>query len=336
MADSAWLAPSPQQLYDELDRFHRPAGRDSAWGEWHYFNIVSGAGEWWYITYLVGGDVLGGPGRWGGQLLVTRRRADGGYDRFLSVVPDEFVTFDTTRADLTIGESTVSQRSGLYFLDGTAEGEAGTLRFRLTVRPERHRYFPPVELRSDTFLSGYVVPGLRASASGELCIQAECVTVEGADAYHDHNWGVWQGVTWEWGMGRGTSLDLLYGGVVRQGTDDPVANPYFLAVVDSLGMRQILRFGEPAYEGAVPVPGQAGVVAPARFRIDARREEDRLALTVEVLSVQATRSTVAGFDRSFLQMRGRFRLDGRLAGRTVADSGLGFFETWVTTPPSAP
>ena len=31
----------------------------------------------------------------------------------------------------------------------------------------------------------------------------------------------------------------------------------------------------------------------------------------------------------FLQMRGRFTLTGALAGRTVSDSGSGFFETYV-------
>jgi len=335
-ADSAWIAPSAQQLYDQLDRFHRPAGRDSTWGEWHYFNVVSGPEEWWYISYLVGGDIRGGPGRWGGQLLVTRRRADGGYDRFVSTVPDEVVVFDTTRADLTLGESTVSQRSGFYFLDGIADGEAGTLRFRLTVRPERHRYFPPVELRNDAFLSGYVVPAIRASATGELCVDGDCLTVTNADAYHDHNWGVWQGVTWEWGMGRGTSLDLLYGGVLRQGADDPAANPYFLAVVDSLGMRQVLRFDDVVYEGAAPVAGEPGILAPARFTLTARREGDQVTLAVDVLSAQATRTTVAALDRSFLQLRGRFRLAGRLAGQVVADSGLGFFETWVATSTATP
>ena len=58
-ADSAYLAPSRQQLYDELDRFHIPPIADSTWGEWHYFNIVPSQNEWWYITYLVAGEILG-------------------------------------------------------------------------------------------------------------------------------------------------------------------------------------------------------------------------------------------------------------------------------------
>jgi hypothetical protein len=137
-------------------------------------------------------------------------------------------------------------------------------------------------------------------------------------------------------MGRGASFDLLYGGVLRQGTDDPAANPYFLAVVDSLGMRQILRFDGVTYEATVPVAGEPGILAPSRFSLAASREGDQVTLAVEVLSVQASRTAVAGLDRSFLQMRGRFRLAGRLSGAAVADSGLGFFETWVATPTATP
>ena len=71
-ADSAYVAPTPQQLYDELDRFHLPRQPDSTWGEWHYFNITPSPREWWYVTYLVGGALP--EGRWGGRMLVTHRR----------------------------------------------------------------------------------------------------------------------------------------------------------------------------------------------------------------------------------------------------------------------
>ena len=77
--DSAWVAPSADRLYDEIDRFHIPPRPDSTWGEWHYFNLVTGPEEWWYVTFLVGGEVsLAERGRgWGGRMLVTHRRPDG-------------------------------------------------------------------------------------------------------------------------------------------------------------------------------------------------------------------------------------------------------------------
>src|SRR6185436_5456980 len=41
-ADSAYVVPTADQLYDELDRFHLPLSTDSTWGEWQYFNLVTG------------------------------------------------------------------------------------------------------------------------------------------------------------------------------------------------------------------------------------------------------------------------------------------------------
>jgi len=328
-ADSAWIAPTAQQLYDELDHFHLPPRPDSSWGEWHYFNLLVAPDEWWYVTYLVNGEVP--MGRWGGQLLVTRRRPDGRYERFSTRAPSTEVRLDTLRADLVLGENTVVQRDGIYRLRGRATGPDGAVSVDLKVRPDPARYFPPVEVRRDEFLSGYVVPGLRADASGRVCVADRCRELDGVPAYHDHNWGVWRDVTWEWGMGRGGSLDLLYGGV--RAPDDSVraGNPFLLAVADSLGVLQVLRFAAIAYEGRLRASG-APVDAPARFTLVAGRDADTVRVAVEVVSAQATPQDRSGLERVFLQLRGHFRLDGRVAGRDLADEGDGFFETYLDAP----
>ncbi|MFZ5624563.1 MAG: hypothetical protein ACOY71_09055 [Gemmatimonadota bacterium] len=312
-ADSAWVTPTRQQLYDELDRFHRPSRDDSTWGEWHYFNVVAGPEEWWHITWLIGG-AMGNDG-WGGQLLVTHRRPDGRHERFAARVPAARVTFDTASADVTLGASTVRQRDGRYALHGKLPG----LEFEVEVMPAPNRFFPPVELASDEFVSGYVVPGLRATATGRFCLAGRCRDVIDAPAYHDHNWGVWRNVTWDWGMGRGTAFDLLYGGVARtdaSGAHD--ARPLFLGLADSLGVRQVLRFERITYQ----------VPSTRSFAFTATRDRDTVRVRVDVLSTHTTGTGSGGFRRSFRQMRGRFRLEGRLSGRMVADSGWGFFETW--------
>jgi hypothetical protein len=340
-ADSAYVLPTSQQLYDELDRFHIPRRPDSTWGEWHYFNLVTGPDEWWYVSYLVGGEVeapsarpstldprRGGDRRWGGRLLVTHRRPDGRYDRYTADAPADRVVLDTTRADLTIGQSSVRQRNGVYTLRGRADGPAGTVTLDLAVRPLANRYFPPVELREEALLSGYVVPGLAATAAGRICAGGRCRTVESAPAYHDHNWGVWREVTWEWGAARGERLSLLYGGVYQSGA---VTSPFFLTLVDSLGVRQVLRFGRIEYDGARTAAGASGVSAPERFTLIGAREADTVRLTVEVEHALATDMGAATFRRAFLQMRGRFALNGRVGGEALADAGDGFFETYVTT-----
>jgi hypothetical protein len=327
-ADSSYVAPTRQQFYDELDHFHRPTKPDSFWGEWHYFNLVASPDEWWYMTYLVGGEVPSG------QVLVTHRRPDGVYDQYVSQATSDRVAFDTTRADVTIGNSFVRQRSGAYHLRGLAHGRAGSVRLDLNVTPTPNRYFPPVEFQDEEFVSGYVVPGLVAKGSGRICVGHRCHRFTDVPAYHDHNWGVWRDVTWEWGAARGSRLSLLYGGVYGPGRRQAVgtssiSSPFFLTMLDSLGVKQVLRFGGIGYSGSRRASGAVGATAPERFSIVANREADTLRLEVRVVDALATRMDSGGFRRVFLQMRGRFALSGRVLGQVVSDSGTGFFETYV-------
>ena len=325
-ADLAFVSPSPGQLYDEVDHFHRPPVADSTWGEWHYFNVVTGPDEWWYISFLLGGQVGGAPEHWGGQLLVTQHRRGGTVRRFTADVPAEQVTFDTATADLVLGDHSVRQHEGVYRVRGQAAGAS----FDFSLVPEPHLYFPSVELAEGELPSGYTVPALRASATGRFCSDGACRTVTNADAYHDHNWGVWRGTTWEWGMGRGTASSLLYGGVLREERDTTVrAARFFLALFDSLGILQVYRFDEIRRAGTLPARGAADVTAPASLDVTASRGRDTLRLQIRIIDAQASRSGAGSFGRWFLQMRGEFRLEGTAGGRVVRDEGRGFFETWL-------
>jgi hypothetical protein len=338
-ADSAYITPDAEQLYHELDRFHLPARPDSTWAEWHYFNLVISPSEWWYVTFLIGGEITkqngaARPDRWGGQMLITHRRRDGRHERFTHQYTSAAVTFDTTRADLRIGESTVRQRDGMYQLRVRAgDGSAG-VQLDVDLRPAPNRYFPPVELRDDEFVSGYVVPGLVAAASGRVCWEQSCRRFHDVPAYHDHNWGVWQDVTWEWGAARGRRLALLYGGVFgpERGSSTeatPVRSPFFLAAVDSLGVKQVLRFSRIEYYGRRSAGGGAGFSSPEHFDLLATRDRDSLRLRVRVEDALATEMKTGAFRRGFLQMRGQFTVNGTVLGETVADTGTGFFETYV-------
>ena len=316
-ADSAYIAPTAQQLYDELDRFHRPRRPDSTWAEWHYFNVVTAPDEWWYITYLIGGEVP--TGRWRGGLLITHRRADGRYERFMADVPSTDVAFDTSRADLAIGDSFVRQRDGTYTLQARARGDAGPVPARSRRSAGRRiRYFPPVEVDDGDFQSGYVVPALAASASGTICVAGRCTRVTGASAYHDHNWGVWRDVTWEWGAARGTRLSLLYGGVYGP---EQANSPFILSLVDSLGVRQVLRFSRVHYRGGRPAAGARGVSAPERFSL--HRLSRRRYGTTRRYGGRCPRHVAAAWGRRsyFLQMRGRFTITGRVAATAACGRG---------------
>ncbi|HEX6068378.1 MAG TPA: hypothetical protein VFZ18_01100, partial [Longimicrobiaceae bacterium] len=191
-ADLRWAEPSPDALYDGIDAFHLPYGAatgDSTWAEWHYFNLLLDAERWIYLTYLVGGRV-GTPGEWGGQLILTVRSRDGAHRTLRRDVPDDAVRFDTVGADVSLGPAgTVRQEDGRYRLRAAVEGAE----IDLTVTPSPNRIFPPTELGSGALVSGYVVPALAATAEGRVCLPSggarACEEVDGARAYHDHNWG---------------------------------------------------------------------------------------------------------------------------------------------------
>jgi hypothetical protein len=178
------------------------------------------------------------------------------------------------------------------------------------------------------------VPGLVAASSGRICVNSRCSRFRDVPAYHDHNWGVWRDLTWEWGAARGSRIALLYGGVYgpERGSaaeNSAVRSPFFLAVVDTLGVKQVLRFSSIQYTGRQRTAGADRFIAPERFELVATRDSDSLRMRVLVDNALATEMKTRGFRRGFLQMRGHFTVEGRLLGESVADSGTGFFETYV-------
>lgn len=323
-ADSAFTTPSRTQLYDELDRFHFNPTGDSTWAEWQYYNVEVGPAEWWYLTLLVGGRVP--DGRWGGEVLLTHRTPDGAYRQFKALALPDRIAIDTARADLRVGPGAVVQQNGAYHL--TIDGVEG-VSADLVITPVTNRFFPPVILRDDALLSGYVVPALTATASGRICVARTCRAISDVPAYHDHNWGVWRGVSWDWGSARGREFNILYGGVHAPDSAANTKASAFVALVDSLGVRQILRADGIRYSGARPVPGSPGVVAPARFEFDAVRDADSIVVKAIIDDVHATGRPGVGGIVYFLQIRGRFTVTGNVSGVAVADSGTGFFETFV-------
>ncbi|HKN66571.1 MAG TPA: ABC transporter permease [Gemmatimonadaceae bacterium] len=344
--DRRWRDPTSAELRDDIDHFHLPpasARGDTTWGEWHYFNVVSSDHKRWaYVSLIVGGLVPDGP--WGGQVLITLHEQGGTSRRFVASVPASTVRFSTTRADLTIGESSVHVLpDGRYAVHARAREETGgaTAEVSLTVSPTPGAYFPGAALSSGEVVSGYVVPALRADADGSICIRpsgasSSCEQLRAVQAYHDHNWGVWRGVSWEWGAARAGQFAILYG---RVEPPDSVAasQPLFVYVVDSLGFLRVFRPRAVTYEDGATVKG---VRVPRSAELfDARGDDTlRVSLSIEDATVTDTRRPL--IERGdymnarriarpfFIQMKGMARLEGRIAGRVVHAQGYGFFETY--------
>jgi hypothetical protein len=316
-----WASPTPDELYREIDRFHLPTGAevDSTWAEWHYFNLVLSPDRWIYLTLMVAGEV-GFPGRWGGRVLLTVRGSDGTHATFTHDVDGDVVRFDTASPDLRIGGTgTVRLEAGVYRVWAKVEGRS----IDVSLTPHPRRYFPPADLGGVALISGYVVPALSGTASGIVCLP-RCETITTVPAYHDHNWGVWRDVSWDWGAASGPRSSLLYG-VVR-GAEAGTAAPrgLFAYLSDDRGVRGLFRPTRIQTERWRRIPvGGTSLEIPERFHFEDTRRGFRV--EVEVQSAQATdleRSPA----RYFVQMRGMATV--HLAGEPT-EKLSGFFETYV-------
>lgn len=323
-ADRAWASPDLTTLLHEIDAFHLPYGSavgDSSWAEWHYFNIVLDEERWLYLTYLVGGRV-GTPGEWGGRLMLTVRDP-AGHRNLVRDIAEDGIRFDTLSADVTLDAgATVRIVDGTYRL----RAEVAGAEVDLTVRPMPDRFFPPAGLGGPETVSGYVVPALAAVASGTVCLPGaaggrRCEELVDARAYHDHNWGVWQDVAWDWGAASDDEVSLLYGAVRGPGVPE---QGLFAYLVDSRGVRGLFRPSGVERMGGREIGVAGGIVrVPTTLRFtDPRRG---LEVTIELSDHQVT-DMDRRVDRYFVQAAGvaTVREAGEEPGRL-----RGFFEVYV-------
>ena len=353
--DRRWVSPAPAELRDEIDHFHLPpdsAANRSSWAEWHYFNVVSADRKHWaFISFIVAGDVTSD--KWGGSVAVTLRDENGESRKFASYVPGQAVKFSTTKADLAIGTSSVKvQSDGSYAVHADVNALRGgaAMKIDLVVSPAPRAYFPGASLSSGNFVSGYTVPGLRADATGSICVSGNCEKYDAVQSYHDHNWGVWRGVTWDWGAARAGSYTILYGRVLgpdQQGKQ----NPLFVYVVDSLGFRAVMRPADITYaDGREIVVDGKKIHVPSKAMFADVRGADTLHVELDIEDAIGTDNRRSAGDGSpfstpkpergdpsrdvnepkpyFIQMKGTARISGRLGGATLSGSGTGFFETY--------
>ena len=333
--DRRWAQPTIVELRHDIDHFHLPndstANRDT-WAEWHYFNVLSpDRKRWAFISFIVGGDVTSD--KWGGSITITLREEGKESRRFESLIPRQRVQFSTSLADVRLGESSVSiLPNGDYRVVAAARGTAGKLDLDLVVHPAPRAYFPGASIGQEGFVSGYTVPALRAAATGSICVESACERYESAQAYHDHNWGVWRGVTWDWGASRAGDYTLLYGRVIAP--DSRREQPLFVYLVDSLGFRALMRPATITYEdGRTTMVGGRELRVPSRAVFADVRGADtlRVELSIEDAIATETRQS-AGMPQFggpyFIQMKGIMRLSGRIGGGKISGTGTGFFETY--------
>lgn len=330
--DAAWTDPRQSDLLRAMDRFH-PAprgtagGRPNSWAEWLYFNGRSADGSLrFYVTFLAGPANAAGERRAFVRLQCYRNGATASYSSSATTADGDLVD---RAPDIDVGGNRVRLLDdGRYRIEVMMPGVSTDL----TLTPAAGRSMPPAVIHGARgWLSGYVVPVLSGRFSGTIRTGAETITVDGASGYHDHNWGYWEGVRWQWGQVASGELSIVYGRVFPPAeAADAARVPGFMGVIGPDGPL--------AFSTNVSISEEDAGGRPRRITIESRDREVALTLQIEVSDVVETAMDMTR-ERSgsmvFLQLGGDYHVTGRAAGREIDFRSRGSAETFRPDSQSA-
>ena len=323
-ADVAWTTASPDVVLRLVDRFHgipdAPAWANS-WAEWLYFNGRSNEASF-YLTFMVGPTTTSGARTSSVRLQIER---GGQMESFTGRA--DLTRAELSRApDLAIGGSSVTLDGMRYRIHLDVQDARGRKAIGdLSLEATAGRLVPPIEITgAKGWRTGYVVPVMSGTLEGAIDIDGVRVSLDGGRGYHDHNWGFWQGVSWQWGQAQQGDLSVIYGRVFPPPeAADPETIPGFVGVLGPdgpLGYSTNVRIVEENDER-----GQ-----PRRITVRARGSALDLDLRFDVSSAITTRMEQGplanGID--FLQMRGDYTVSGRAGAREITFTAAGAAETF--------
>ena len=329
-SDRSWTSQSSSAVLRQIDRFHPVPDVprwNGSWAEWLYFNGRSEDARF-YLTFMVGSHVANDRRSAGVRLQLERH---GKMESFTGAA--DIGDADALSApDLTIGPSRVRLDDLTYLIHldlVTTRGERVRGDIRLTAAPGK--LVPPIEISGrDGWRTGYVVPVMQGALDGSLDIDGTVVSLAGGSGYHDHNWGFWEGVSWQWGQGQSGDVSLLYGRVFAPPeAADPDRIPGFVGILGPdgpLGYATDVRIDEQDDRDG----------RPQRISVSGHSASLDVTARFDVASVVRTVSQGAFANRGdFLQLRGQYTVRGTAGDRPVQFTAPGAAETFRMNPESA-
>jgi hypothetical protein len=353
--DVGWSAPDPTEILRAMDRFHpvpppspppvasgfnstpgSPAvfgfSRNS-WAEWLYFNGRSPDGRLrFYLTFLTGPPDANRKRQALVRLQLDRSGRSTNYSA-TDTIDDAAVLQHAP--DLEIGGNRIQLEGSRYRLTlalsretsgSAAPSTRADVRGDITLDAPHGRALPPAAIQgAHGWVSGYVAPVLSGAVHGSLMVGGERIPFDGLLGYHDHNWGFWEGVRWQWGQVAHGGVSILFGRVFPPpSVADPDRVPGFLGVLGP--------DGPIAFSTDVDIEEHGDGTGPQTMTIRATGEQldAQLAFSVEesVRSRMALTHASGGSTMDFLQLGGVYQVSGRAAGRDITFTARGSAETF--------
>ena len=322
--DERWVHPDRAEVLRAMDRFHTVpdvSSRAASWAEWLYFNGRSRDGRLRiYLTFLVGPRAETAGRRRAGVRLQLER--DGRATNYTAQAEVDEALVLARAPDLDIAGNQVRLDGLTYRITLAMAGLSGEI--ALDAQPGRS--LPPASIRgAGGWVSGYVVPVLSGAMRATLRVGGESLVLD-ASGYHDHNWGFWEGVSWQWGQVAHEDLSIVYGRVFPPAdVADPARVPGFLTVLGP---------GGPLGFSTNVTIDDAGT-----NRVHVSANGDGLDLQLELAADETVHTPMAltalagGQPLNFFQLGGTFHVKGTVSGRHVDFTARGSAETFKPKAP---
>ena len=320
-ADARWSRPDAGDVLRAMDRFHPIADVPQwaeSWAEWLYFNGRTRDGRLrLYLTFLVGPRATTAGKRTAAVRLQLER--DGRPATYSARGEIDEASLLAGAPDLEIAGSRVRLDGLTYRITLALAGLTG----EIALDAAAGRSMPPAAIRgAGGWMSGYVVPVLVGAMHGTLHEGRESLTLENLVGYHDHNWGFWEGVRWQWGQVAQDDVSVVYGRVFPPpDVADPSRIPGFLAVLGRdgpIGFSTDVTIDESVDARTIDVRAR-GTALELRLTFDA---------TETVRTAMAMTGPPVGAAMNFLQLGGLYHVSGRVADRAIEFSATGAAETF--------
>jgi hypothetical protein len=329
-SDDAWAHPAPGDTLRLMDRFHPIPDTpefSASWAEWLYFNGRTSDGRLrFYLTFLAG-PASPTPGRRVAGVRLQLER-DGRTTNYSGGGEVADATLIATAPDLEIAGNRVTLNGLRYQIDLALPGASG----RLTLDAAPGQSLPPATIRGARgWLTGYTAPVLSGVVNGALTIGRDHIAFDRASGYHDHNWGFWEGVRWQWGQVAHDDVSIVYGRVFPPAdVADQDRMPGFLGVLSAkgpIGFSTSVTIRETS-EGATSRAGPTGLVVHARSQSTDITLNFTAEESVRTRMGMTAPSRLPGPALDFLQLGGEYRVSGHVGDRQLDFAARGAAETF--------